>query len=71
MPKKELKHHFPALFLLFFLLCSSATGFSFTNFALTDSNQGAYSDYIFSFTPSLSHDLVEAIITFPIEYSVS
>lgn len=56
------------LFSIFLVLTSS---FSYTNFQLTDSNQGANSHYVFSFVPDIPYDFAEMVITFPIEYSVS
>ena len=59
------------IFIILSILLVYASAFTYSNFELTDSNQGADSHYIFSFTPSLSYDNVEVTITFPIEYLVS
>lgn len=64
------KNKLPFLVILSFLMVSTSA-FTYSNFELTDSNQGAESHYIFSLTPSLSYNNVELTITFPIEYSVS
>lgn len=45
----------PKLLSVLFLLFICASAFTYNNFELTDSNQGAKSHYIFSFTPSLSY----------------
>lgn len=67
---KKLAKTLPCLMLTFIGL-SLVNSFSYTNFQMTDSSQSASSSYIFSFVPSASYNYIEAVITFPIEYSVS
>lgn len=68
-----LNKEYGLLFLIFILtqLILYSNSMENSNLEFTDSNQGANSNYIFSFTPSLSYTYVDVVITFPIEYSIS